>query len=377
MKERRKAKAERRDADEAAPPAVTPSHVPAHVPTHVPGPSALPPRPFRAWPIAAPRVLIATCMKDEGPFILEWLAWHRAVGVTDVVVFTNDCTDGTDRLLDRLDRMGELTHLPNPAFLQNSPAFQPIALNYAHRLRQMREADFFISMDVDEFLNIRSGTGTLTDLFAATGEFDVLSVSEVNHGSNRREHYERGWLTELFPAHQTTRPGGFKSRRGVKSIVRLSEKVERLRNHRPDMYADRGGLRWLDGSGRDQPTLPADRSENGLDCRGTYDLVRLEHFALRSLDSYLAKMFRGDVVVAGKQVSRTYWRTRNRNDETTGDYARTLAAAKAVHAARYAVDDELMTLHDACCDAHAARIGELVRDPVFKERRDWALAECW
>ena len=65
------------------------------------------------WPIAAPRVLVATCMKDEGPFILEWLAWHRAVGVTDVVVFSNDCTDGTDRLLDRLHAMGELVHLPN------------------------------------------------------------------------------------------------------------------------------------------------------------------------------------------------------------------------------------------------------------------------
>jgi hypothetical protein len=341
------------------------------------GRSTLPARSFRPWPIAAPRTLIVTCMKDEGPFILEWMAWHRAVGVTDFVVFSNDCTDGTDLLLDRLDQLGELTHLPNPAFLQASPAFQPIALNYAHQLRQMREADFFISMDVDEFLNIRPGVGRLEDLFAAVGAFDVLSVSEVNHGANRQEHYQRGWVTELFPAHQTTRPGGFRSRRGVKSIVRLSEKVEKLRNHRPDMFADRGTLRWLDGSGRDQTTLPADRGENGLDCRGTYGLVRLEHFALRSLDSYLAKMFRGDVVVAGKQVSRTYWRTRNRNDESSGGYNGVLAAAKAYHADRFAGDATLMALHAACCDAHAARIETLVRDPVFKERRDWVLAECW
>jgi hypothetical protein len=38
-------------------------------------------------------------MKNEGPFILEWLAWHRAIGVQDFLIYTNDCTDGTDTFL--------------------------------------------------------------------------------------------------------------------------------------------------------------------------------------------------------------------------------------------------------------------------------------
>ena len=76
-------------------------------------------------------------MKNEGPFILEWLAWHRAVGVTDVVVFSNDCTDGTDRLLDRLHAMGELVHLPNPATVTGGTAFQPIALAFAERMAEV------------------------------------------------------------------------------------------------------------------------------------------------------------------------------------------------------------------------------------------------
>ena len=36
-----------------------------------------------------------------------------------------------------------------------------------------------------------------------------------------------------------------------------------------------------------------------------------------------------------------------------------------------------MALHDAACAAHAAKIAELVADPVFKDRRDWALREAW
>jgi FkbM family methyltransferase len=342
-------------------------------------PAALPfpPRSFRAWPVPAPRVFVATCMKDEGPFILEWVAWHRSMGVTDITVFTNDCSDGTDLILDRLAALGHVQHLPNPAVLQASAAFQPIALAYAHHLPAMRQADVFISMDVDEFLNVTTGDRTLGALFAATGAFDVISLSEVNHGCNGQQHFMPGWVSELFPGHQTLTPGKLKARRGVKSIVRLSEKVEKLRNHRPDMRTDRGPVRWLDGSGRPTRHFLDDRSENGHDCRGSFGLARLEHFPLRSLDSYLAKMYRGDVVVTGKQVSRTYWRQRNKMDEFSAGYALQVQRARAWHDAHLATDQITMDLHRAACAAHAARIAALVQDPVFKERRDWALREAW
>ena len=343
----------------------------------VPQKQPFPVRSIRKWPVAKPRVFVATCMKDEGPFILEWVAWHRAMGVTDITVFTNDCSDGTDAILDRLSDLGHVQHLPNPAFAFDSTAFQPVALNYAHQLRAMREADFFISMDVDEFINVTVGNHTLRALFNASGPFDVLSMSEVNHGSNQHEHYERGWLTDLFPAHQTTTPGKFKSRRGVKSIVRLSERVEKLRNHRPDMHNENGQTAWLDGSGRATGHFLADRSENGHDCRGSFKLVRLEHFPLRSLDSYLAKMYRGDVVVTGKRVGRTYWRQRNRHDESSTAWEVQLKRAKAWYKKHLAKDVTLMALHEAACAAHAARIESLVKDPVFLERRDWALREAW
>ena len=334
-------------------------------------------RSFRDWPLKDPRVFVATCMKDEGPFILEWIAWHKAMGVTDITVFTNDCSDGTDALLDRLEEMGHVTHLPNPAFAFNSTAFQPVALNYAHQLRPMRDADLFISMDVDEFINVRAGDRTLAALLQAAGPFDVLSMSEVNHGCNGHEHFTPGWLIEQFPGHQTTRPGKLKARRGVKSIVRLSERVEKLRNHRPDMRDDLGPILWLDGAGRMTRHFISDRGENGHDARGSFGLVRLEHFPLRSLDSYLAKMFRGDVVVQGKQVSRTYWRSRNKQDEFSMDCAVQLKRAKAWFDKHLKKDKALMALHDAACAAHAARIAQLVTDPVFKERRDWVLAEAW
>ncbi|MEL6167677.1 MAG: glycosyltransferase family 2 protein [Pseudomonadota bacterium] len=326
-----------------------------------------------AWPPANGRTLIVTCMKDEGPFIVEWVAWHIAAGVTDFVVFTNDCSDGTDRILDRLDDLGVVTHLPNPALASESTYFQPAALSYAPYLRNWREADFVISMDVDEFINVRVGQGRLADLFAAAGPFDVLSMTELNHGSNQKEHFTPGWVIDQFPAHQTEQPGKWKAQRGVKSIVRLGDQVRQVRNHRPDMTEH---ARWLDGSARPLPLLAEDRTANGIDCRGTYELVSLDHFPLRSLDSYLVKMFRGDVVVSGKQVSQRYWRTRNQHDSTGSRFDRLRPEAERVHEDLMG-DDALDGLHAEACEAHAARIRHLTSDPHFAERRDWVLANAW
>ncbi len=316
-------------------------------------------------------------MKDEGPFILEWLAWHKAVGVTDFIVFTNDCTDGTDRMLDHLDQRGLVRHLPNPAVLNGDGYFQPTALAYLHHMGTFKTADFVISMDVDEFINIRAGQGHFDDLLAATGPFDALSMTEINHGSNRKTTFEPGWITAQFPQHETETPGKYKSRRGVKTITRMGPLLAKLRNHRPDFCKDGPAPHWIDGSGRPLASLATDASENGLDCRGTYGLVSLDHFALRSLDSYMMKMLRGDVVVKDKKVGRTYWRQRNRNTDTTSDLTRFTPEARAWYDKHLATDATLMALHNAACAHHVARIAMLPTIPDLAERRDWILREAW
>ena len=330
----------------------------------------------KPWGPETARFFVSTCMKDEGPFIIEWLAWHKSIGIQDFVIFTNDCTDGTDLLLDRLQEMGELRHLPNPALLTNSPEFQPYALAYTPLLPEFRRADFYISMDVDEFINIRLGKGHMSDLLEQTGPFDALSISELNHGSNRKEEYERGLMTDLFPRHQREAPGKQRSRRGVKTIVRLGEKLQHIRNHRPDMRKDTGDITWLNGSGEAISSLHDDATENGIDIRGTYKLALLNHFPLRSLNSYLVKMFRGDVVVKDKMVSQRYWRTRDRQSDLTSTFERQKAGFQKAYDTLMK-DKKLAQLHDDCCVAHEARIKELLQDPFFQNRKKWVFDNVW
>ncbi|MDZ7905427.1 MAG: glycosyltransferase family 2 protein [Cypionkella sp.] len=51
-------------------------------------------------------LMALSTMKDEGPYVVEWVAHHLAVGFTDVMVYTNDCSDGTDTILKHLESLG-------------------------------------------------------------------------------------------------------------------------------------------------------------------------------------------------------------------------------------------------------------------------------
>lgn len=319
-----------------------------------------------------PEVTIITCMKNEGPFILEWIAFHKSIGIHNFVIFTNHCTDGTDLLLDRLDEMGIVTHLPNPAVMMEKTYFQPIAFKYGLTMPVVRRSDYIISMDVDEFINIRAGQGHFTDLLKAAGPFHALSMSELNFSSGGHETYEDCWLTESFTSHETPTPGRWKARRGVKTILNGLTAFERPANHRPIIRpGTQDQLIWKDGSGRPMDAeFVGDQDHKSHDSRGTYDLVALNHHALRSVDSYLIKMDRGDVVAAWRKVNQKYYRVRSRDGHEEGWINHQLPAARETHA-ELMQDAELARLHDLCVARHKARLEEIRDNPETRELRDW------
>ncbi|PIE09728.1 MAG: hypothetical protein CSA72_11660 [Rhodobacterales bacterium] len=318
-----------------------------------------------------PRFVITTCMKNEGPFILEWIAYHKAIGVQDFVIFTNDCTDGSDAILDRLDEMGVVQHLTNPAFLFDSTFFQPIAMKYAMTLPKVRSADYVIETDVDEFINIHVGDGTLPALLDAAGPFHVLSISEVNFSSSGHYTFEDVWLTEAFTEHETKEPGHWQARRGVKSIFQGLDNFAIYPVHRPGAHP---GLEkdyvWLNGSGKPVPEEFITKHENGMDRRGCYDLVQLDHHPLRSVESYLLKRDRGDVVNEKNLVDHHYYRRRSLGGNHEHTIASKLARARDVWRDLMA-DEELARLHKASVKAHKDKIVNLLSNPDLAELDAW------
>lgn len=88
--------------------------------------------------------------RNEGPYLLDWIAHHRAIGFEHVFLYTNDNTDGSDELLGLLARAGAITWLDNQLPDGGLPQFHA----YAHALSilpQILDYRWTLIADLDEY----------------------------------------------------------------------------------------------------------------------------------------------------------------------------------------------------------------------------------
>ncbi len=305
--------------------------------------------------------LIVTAMKNEGPFILEWVAHHLAVGFDRFLTYTNDCEDGTDAIWARLAALGYGAHERNDRI--KARGIQKTALMRADDHPLTADAEWLSCLDVDEFVNVKSGAGTLDDLFAALPPADMIPLCWRRFGANGIAGFEDRAVTEQFiRAAPENCPYPFHNY-GFKSLWRADAGWQRIGVHRPlDPDPARvQTLRVVNGAGQVIPQL----AEKGLwlvpQVAG-YAGVQLNHYSLRSAESYLVKCERGLPNSRVTQLDLGYWAERNFNQVEDRSIDR-IAAAKAARLADLRADAELRRLHDAACAWHKARIATLLQKP--------------
>ncbi len=323
-------------------------------------------RPPVSKPKAAPRhateagrTCIVTTMKNEGPFILEWLAYHRAIGVDDFLIYTNDCTDGTDTMLDLLETKGLVAHRENP-FRTMDLKPQHAALQAAESEPMIQDCGWAICMDVDEFINIKIGDGTLAALYAAMGDANMISLTWRLFGNCDVHEYEDRFLLEQF---STCAPEVVRKPHqawGFKTLFRNIDIYKKLGVHRPkglipDLWDQ---VRWLNGSGR---AMPREMFRNGwrstLETYG-YDWVCLNHYAVRSAESFLVKRDRGRVNHVDRDQGLNYWFRMNHNAVTDRSIQRMIPVLRAEYD-RLLADPEIAAAHAHSVACHRAKIVEL------------------
>jgi hypothetical protein len=254
-------------------------------------------------------------MKNEGPFIVEWVAYHLSIGFDGFLVYSNDCTDKTDAILDRLESLGLCKHLRNPRVGNQMP--QAVAIRDMFRQEFVTSAEWVLFSDCDEFLNIKTGDGTLDSLFQKTGDAEVLSPMWRLFGDSGIASFKDCPVTVQFtraaPKHRSVSNRAW----GFKSLFKPTKNIIRIGPHRP-YFENQNAMRgkWLNSNG-----LPMDEqylSEGWRYKRNAgagYALMQLNHYAVRSIESFLVKCDRGHVLHTHKDIDLAYYEGMNFNDE--------------------------------------------------------------
>ncbi|MEO1537030.1 MAG: glycosyltransferase family 2 protein [Pseudomonadota bacterium] len=243
-----------------------------------------------------PRRILFSAQKNEGPFLLEWVAYHKALGFTDIFIVSNDCDDGSDRLLNALADSREVFH-----FMQTVPAgvaAQKHAAQIAADARWLRDGDWVIWLDADEFLLPSKPEHGVADLIASMGGARALHIAWRFFGDSGHRHWPGRHVSRDFLMAAPRRKG---QNAQVKTLFRYGPEIERLDIHRPILEpgTTRDHFPAITSSGGPADDkfydTRRDRPFNRLVAqKRPYILGQIAHFSIRTPEMFSRKARRGD-----------------------------------------------------------------------------------
>ena len=269
------------------------------------------PGPLQAAAPAAGRPVLAlgAIFKNEGPYILEWIAFHRAVGVTRFFIADNGSDDGSGELLAALDRAGVIRHIPFPG----RPGEPPQLPAYTEILRRHgAEADWIAFIDADEFLQPappeRSLIPTLAALDAAA-DVGMFVVNWAVYGSSGETEARPEPVIERFQGR--ARRGAGINRR-YKSVVRVGACAGTSDN--PHHFQLLPGFRAVHVDGTDLELFRPARS--GMSREVRWSPMRLNHYVVKSRQEFFErKLPRGRATKADEVRATSFFDDHDRNEE--------------------------------------------------------------
>lgn len=243
--------------------------------------------------------------KNEALYLLDWIAYHRAIGFDAVTVFSNPSVDGTQELLDALAQEGVVSHVRFELGPTQSPDREMIAAAVAYA--KTLEKDWLCLLDIDEFLVLEKHAD-VGDFLAGFEGADGVAVNWAVFGSSDLTEYDDRPAIERF-LHRA--PLGHPINRWVKSFGR-SKAVAGCGAHH---FRLRGGAQPYMHAGGKPFTSYNDAA--AID----HSAARIHHYSVRTPEEYVLKRRRGDGAVKlemQEQINRYddgHFKNWNRNDE--------------------------------------------------------------
>lgn len=167
---------------------------------------------IKPWVRSDGGLACVTILKDEAPYLDEWIEFHLLMGFDHFFIYDNGSTDGTLDVLAKYQQRGVVTVTPWANFSQ---VLHPQKAANAHAIANFcapyRWVAFF---DVDEFLF----SPTSETLIEALGKIDdrmCVSIPWQNFGPNGHKLTPEGLVIENY-----TEKGAFPPVSGQRSLLR-------------------------------------------------------------------------------------------------------------------------------------------------------------
>lgn len=287
---------------------------------------------------SAPSITVVACMRNEGPYVVEWVAHLKAIGVTYILVYTNDCEDGTEAILQGLAPWG-VTHVDLGQMRGEAgqkPQWRALGEAWAHPL--VEGADWVAHLDCDEWIAL-NGPMDLPDLIANCGNPDAIALPWRLFGCGGQLQKQDDLTPERFSRAAPVGMAYPAQGSFFKTLFRKSGPFTGFGVHRPrqadvPVFADDRGSVDEELAQRSNRIMLW-RGGAALDDR----LVQLNHYSVRSVHEFLIKTRRGLPNKTSKVLGLEYWVERNFNQIPCVMISPQLPKVKGIVAKMMAVPD--------------------------------------
>ena len=222
----------------------------------------------------SPKHYLTVCAiaKNEGPYFQEWIEWHHNLGVEKFYIYDNESTDNTTDVLAPYIASGLVEYVFRKGVKQQLPVYDDCLEK--HRL----DARWIAFIDLDEFI-VPVQDKTIPGFLS---RFEGASAVEINwllYGSGGAREKEAGGVMERFKRH--SEPDHVLNRY-VKSIVNPRQVFSFIGCHE---------VARMSGKNVDSHGQPV--RKNFTDREPRQDVIRINHYAVKSYEEFLKKRARG------------------------------------------------------------------------------------
>lgn len=230
-------------------------------------------------------VCVLATARNEGPYILDWIAYHRALGVEHFFLYTNDNEDGSEDLLRPLHDAGIITWIEN-----DCPKARPQLAAYNHALAvvpQILDFEWVAVIDLDEFIALPlQRFPRLQDFLASQQRLptEIVALNWIVYMSNRQIHWSEEPVFKRFltqNSHSSL----------VKSIFRSNLFVRSL-PHNPIVDDVSRSITTRDSNGRVVEFERGAMAGHEVACRADAT-AWIAHYFTRSAEEFFWKLSRG------------------------------------------------------------------------------------